>query len=129
MGTDPHSFSITNVFIEDPDITSAANRILLLKQLSQLDKSRFTRRKYAKETSRFKRKLKRQNITPICYICNKILDWNSKYTKTKVTVDHIIPVSHTRTVNNPDNLKICCEPCNTKKGSLILDLTHPLHTV
>lgn len=49
-----------------------------------------------------------------CCYCNTLLD-----SPKKMSIDHVIPRSKGGS-NHIDNLVICCEPCNTKKGDKFL---------
>lgn len=48
-----------------------------------------------------------------CYLCGKLLKIS------RVTLDHVQPLSKSG-FHTPANVKICCEVCNTAKGSKTL---------
>ena len=65
-------------------------------------------RKERKQMTTHKRRLYKK--TQCCYICQK------KLTYEQATVDHFIPLSKGG-LNNSNNYRLACEPCNSRKGS------------
>ena len=52
-----------------------------------------------------------------CYYCRCFMGDSFGY-----TVDHVVPLSHGGS-NWPDNIVMCCEPCNVRKAEKIIDLS------
>lgn len=50
---------------------------------------------------------------PVCYLCGQDLDPH------EIFIDHVVPLSRGGT-HTPDNLRVCCRPCNSRKGSKLL---------
>ena len=51
-----------------------------------------------------------------CYICKIHLPFKDR----RVTFDHVIPLARGG-FSTFDNLRICCQECNNKKGDLLLE--------
>lgn len=52
-----------------------------------------------------------------CYLCGRILDINKKR---ELSVDHVVPISRGG-AHTMANLKICCQPCNSRKRDRTLE--------
>ena len=57
-----------------------------------------------------------------CYMCNKFLGLVSK----EATLDHEVPTSRGGH-STFDNMRMCCNSCNNKKGDLLLSEYHDLY--
>lgn len=53
------------------------------------------------------------NTNPFCKYCSCELQWEAS------TVDHVVPLSKGGS-NDPENLVLACNPCNSRKGSKLL---------
>jgi 5-methylcytosine-specific restriction endonuclease McrA len=51
-----------------------------------------------------------------CYICRK----NVNLLTRDATIDHVVPKSRGG-LSSPDNLRLCCNACNNKKGDFLLE--------
>lgn len=51
-----------------------------------------------------------------CYICGKFLGLSSR----EATLDHEVPTSRGG-LSTFSNMRLCCNPCNNKKGDLLLE--------
>ena len=63
-----------------------------------------------KQMTNYKRKLYKR--TQACYMCSKVLTYK------EATVDHFIPISKGG-LNNMNNFRLACEPCNSAKGNTV----------
>ena len=52
----------------------------------------------------------------ICYICEDEINPATD----RLTIDHVVPTARGG-FSVPSNLRVCCEPCNNRKGDLLLE--------
>jgi hypothetical protein len=75
------------------------------------DREPFSKVPRASDLSLFKKRALDQD--PRCYICGIKVDWYS------CSVDHLVPLFRGGG-NNFKNLRLCCRPCNSWKGSRLM---------
>ncbi len=118
----PYFFK-NNVLVRNPDTSSLASLVLLKKQyfwneyknglvLTWKDAIDFSR-KYLNKVLEREGSLK-------CYLCGKDhLEIITKNKDNMATVDHYVPTSAGGS-NDESNLRVACNPCNSKKGNKII---------
>jgi len=72
-------------------------------------------RKVPRKASYKRHRLRMLRVRPLCHWCNMRLDEKT------ATIEHVIPLSRGG-LNNANNLKLACEPCNKKRGNSMPEL-------
>lgn len=110
------------VHIQEPDVTSAANLVLMIKDYYSLDKSVYSnwrmnhiRRKWMKQQMR-EHKDEKGGLT--CALCGKqgLLPDTKDHNKL-ATLDHIVDMGKGGAWNDPANFQVACRRCNNHKSN------------
>jgi hypothetical protein len=121
-GKQTQAWLVQVVHIAEPDITSAASLVLLMKQYFMLDKSVYTNWRM----THIRRKwMKQQLKTPdelgglTCAICGKKgLKPNAADKNQKATLDHRIEIADGGNWRDPLNFQVACAECNSQKNNI-----------
>jgi 5-methylcytosine-specific restriction endonuclease McrA len=108
------------VHIQNMDIPSAANLVLLSKEYFSADKSIYSDWRMCHIRKKW---MKQQMKTPdalgglTCAICGKQgLKPGVTDVTQLATLDHIVEISHGGVWNDPSNFQVACHGCNAKKS-------------
>jgi 5-methylcytosine-specific restriction endonuclease McrA len=102
------------VLIDDVQVNSYANLVLLNKVYSKMEQTRWrkARQEFLQEELKNKGSLR-------CFYCQKDnLKIEESKRQNKATVDHVVPKSNGGDKFSHTNFVVCCDSCNRRKGSM-----------
>jgi hypothetical protein len=110
-----------NVLMDDPPIDSQAALVLLIKKYVDILQAPYEEGHIPSHYHRVRQKfinlcLKRDGELH-CYKCNRTLRDVKERTHDKVTIDHIIKISHGGKLTDMHNMRLACERCNSSRDN------------